>query len=408
MQEYNADFHIHSKYSGGTSKNMELPVIAKQADLKGLHLVGSGDATNPMWLKHLKSTLTEETDGVYSHKSCNARFIVTAEVEDGKRVHHLILFPSISAAESLHEIIKSHSSDIMREGRPRLRISAEEIVDYVREVEALVGPAHAFTPWTAMYKEYDSLKACYGSNLKYVKYLELGLSADTSMADRIKELSDLTFLSNSDTHSPWPHRLGREFNRIQSKELSYPEIKKVIEHSGGRRVILNVGLNPLEGKYHVTACSRCFLKFHAKDAESLKWRCPECKGLIKRGVNDRICELASYDRPVHPEHRPRYIHILPLAEVISLVTGVSTLTSKKVTAGWETLVDAFGTEINVLVDADISEIKKVDYEAGKIIERFRFEKMAYIPGGGGKYGRPTLKGEKPVFYGEGQRSLEDF
>ena len=34
MQDYDIDFHIHSKYSKGVSKNMEIPVIAKQAELK--------------------------------------------------------------------------------------------------------------------------------------------------------------------------------------------------------------------------------------------------------------------------------------------------------------------------------------------------------------------------------------
>ena len=33
------------------------------------------------------------------------------------------------------------------------------------------------------------------------------------------------FLTNSDAHSPWPHRLGREFNQIELEDISYTSIK---------------------------------------------------------------------------------------------------------------------------------------------------------------------------------------
>lgn len=408
MREFNADFHIHSKYSGGTSKNMELPLIAGQAELKGLHMVGTGDALNPMWLKHIKHNLSEENEGIYSIKNSKTRFLITTEVEDSRRVHHVILFPSISSAESLMEKFRKFSSDIERDGRPHLRLNGEQIIDYAKEVDALVGPAHAFTPWTAMYKEYNSISECYGDNTKEVKFLELGLSADTYMADRISELQDLTFMTNSDSHSPWPQRLGREFNRISIKELSFNEIKNSIERKNDRKFSLNVGLNPKEGKYHLTACSRCYLRFRLNDALKLNWRCPECRGLIKKGVSDRINELATWEKPLHPWHRPKYIHIIPLAEVISLATGIGTLTSKTIKDRWDFLIGKFGTEINVLIDIDVNEIKKEDPDVGKIIERFRTGRMKYVAGGGGQYGRPTLKNERDNFYGSGQKSLIDF
>ncbi|MBN2013839.1 MAG: TIGR00375 family protein [Candidatus Altiarchaeota archaeon] len=408
MQQFDVDFHIHGRYSGGTSQDMILPVIAKQAELKGLHLVGTGDATNPDWLRHIKENLKEETEGVYTQTQSKTQFMVTSEVEDNRRVHHILLFPSISAAESLHEELQKHSTDIDKDGRPHLRLSGEQIVDYAKEVDALVGPAHAFTPWTAIYKEYNTLKECYGDNVREIKFLELGLSADTYMADRIPELQDLTFMSNSDTHSPWPHRLGREFNRVKMKELSFREIKQALEHQNERGVILNAGLNPREGKYHLTACSRCFLRFRFRDAVSLKMRCPECGGIIKKGVYDRIEELAVWETPKHPWHRPEYMHIIPLAEVISLATGITTLTSNKIKERWDNLVRKFGTEINVLVDSEIEEVKKADPAAGKIIEKFRNGDMKYVAGGGGQYGRPTLKNEGDDFYGMGQRSLSDF
>ena len=419
MQEFNIDFHIHSKYSGGTSKNMELPLIAKQAELKGLHLVGTGDALHPGWLRHIKQNLLGEDEdngngkndddrGVYSVRKSKTKFLVTTEVEDNKRVHHIIIFPSISSAEELRDEFVRYSKDIDKDGRPRLRLNGEEIVDYAKNVDAMVGPAHAFTPWTAIYKAYNSISECYGDNTKHIKFLELGLSADSGMADRIKELKNMTFLTNSDTHSPWPHRMGREFNRLSIDELSFWEIKNAIERKGGRRFILNVGLNPREGKYHLTACSRCYLKFKYEDSERIKWRCPECRGMIKKGVMDRIGELATWEEANHPDHRPGYTHIIPLAEVISMETGISTLTSKTIQCKWDKLINAFGTEINVLVDRDVNEIKKIDLGIGKIIEKFRAGKIRYLGGGGGQYGRPTLKNEKDNYWGYGQMSLSEF
>ncbi|MBD3389016.1 MAG: TIGR00375 family protein [Candidatus Altiarchaeales archaeon] len=407
MLEANVDFHIHGKYSGGTSKDMTVPLIAEQAPLKGLDVVATSDALHPMWRKHLREHLIDE-EGLYTTRHSKTRFIVQAEVEDVKRVHHVILLPSLSAADSLAEALKPHSPNLRSDGRPNVRLNGEELADHVEDVNGLIGPSHAFTPWTAVYKEYDSLKECYGDNLKRVRFLELGLSADTYAADRIEELQDLTYMTNSDCHSPWPHRLGREFNRVEVKELTFEEMRKAISRDHGRKFTLNVGLKPLEGKYHVTACSRCYLKFKWEEAMKLKRRCPECRGIIKKGVAERIDELATWEEPRHPTHRPHYIHILPLAEVIALATRTRTITSKKVKERWDALVGKFKTEINVLVDEDIEEIIREDREVGAIIKMFREGRMKYVAGGGGMYGHPTLDGERDRYYKGGQKTLSDY
>jgi uncharacterized protein (TIGR00375 family) len=408
MIELDVDFHVHGRYSGGTSDDMSVPHMASQAPLKGLDVVATGDALHGGWRKHLRESLTEEDGGLYSAGNSPARFIVETEVEDVRRVHHLILLPSLDAAEQLAEVLKRHSKNIDTDGRPNVSLNGAEIADRVLAAGGLIGPAHAFTPWTAIYKEYGSLIECYGDRLKDVGFLELGLSADSDSADRIEELSGLTYMSNSDCHSPWPHRLGREFNRILVKEPSFPEIRKAIFREGGRRFSLNAGLNPLEGKYHVSACSRCYLKFRWEDAMRLNRRCPECRGIIKKGVADRIDELAKSDRPVHPRHRPAYMHIIPLAEVIALATKTRTLTSQRVKGRWDSLVSRFQTEINVLVDEDIDEIVKADKEVGRIIGLFREGRMRYVAGGGGNYGHPTLTGEKDRYYRGGQKTLSEY
>lgn len=409
MQEFNVDFHIHSKYSGGVSGDMLIPKIAEQAELKGLDVVGTGDGTHPLWMKHLERYLTSDNDGVYSTERYKIKFILTTEVEDANRVHHLILFPSFDSLKQFKDQIKGSSVDIERDGRPHVRMSGEELVDLTNDCDALIGPCHAFTPWTAIYKEFDSLRGCYGENIRYVKFVELGLSADTNMADRISELRNLTFMTNSDAHSPWPHRLGREFNRVSCKELSFKEIKKAIVRQDDRKFVLNVGLSPKEGKYHETACTRCYLKFKVEDAERLKRRCPECGGLIKRGVKERVSELSDLGAEKHPAHRPPYTHIVPLAEVIAMARGITSVFGVKVQTEWKKMIDTLGTEIEILVDLDVDEIKKYDEVLGEIIEAFREDKINYDAGGGGRYGIPLFR--KPLkenFYDDTQKTLAEF
>ncbi len=253
MKEFDCDLHLHGRHSGGTSKDMTIELLAEQAPLKGLDIVATGDALHPGWFSHLKSTL-KPVDGLYVHRDLKTRFIIQAEVEDEKRIHHVMLFPELSAAESVSESIHSKSRNLETDGRPNVRMTGAELADLVHAVGGLMGPAHAFTPWTSIYKAYDSIADSYGSMSK-VDFVELGLSADGDMADRIAELKGLTFLTNSDCHSPWPHRLGREFNRLNLKEPSFSEVKKAILRKSGRKFAMNVGLNPLEGKYHRTACS---------------------------------------------------------------------------------------------------------------------------------------------------------
>jgi len=125
-------------------------------------------------------------------------------------------------------------------------------------------------------------------------------------------------------------------------------------------------------------------------------------------VADRVNELASWDAPRHPQHRPPYMHVLPLAEVICLARGVSNPQAKKVQDEWMRLVRALGSEINVLVDAPIEDVKRIDAGIGGLVAKFREGSVPYVAGGGGQYGRPTLKGEKDAYWGRGQKKLDEF
>jgi uncharacterized protein (TIGR00375 family) len=399
--QINVDLHIHSRYSMATSNNMKLPVIAEQAYKKGIQLVGSGDCLHPKWRGELRQL--ETVDDAFRYD--RTYFVPTVEVEDAGRVHHLILVPSLSKAEELYETFKKHSLNIDTDGRPTVKLTGEEIASAAKESESLIGPAHAFTPWTAVYAYYDSLSECYGSLVTYVSFVELGLSADTSYADRISDLNRLTFLTNSDAHSPWPNKFAREFTRVEVENIGFDELKKAILQTEGRHPVLNVGLFPGEGKYNESACIRCAKHYNLKEAIALSWRC-SCGGRIKKGVKDRAEELA--DVETQPSHRPPYLHTIPLSEIIALSLGYSSSKNKTVQSAWEKLITTFGSEVNVLVDVDLDRIDFVDARITGAIKAFRDGKVILHPGGGGKYGLIELPPAAQTNKSGGQASLGDF
>ncbi|GBE56453.1 hypothetical protein BMS3Bbin16_00659 [archaeon BMS3Bbin16] len=403
MIQIDCDFHIHSRFSAATSKKMTLETISEGAHQKGLNVIATGDALNKFWLEEIEELSFK--NGLGEQNGC--RFIVTTEVEDRNRVHHLILFRDLESAHLLRGLVEDLSPDIDRDGRPHLRAGGEEIARACHESGALVGPAHAFVPWTSVYKEFNTLKECYGS--EKVDFLELGLSADTSLASSISELRGIPFLSNSDAHSASPHRLGREFNRLSVEKPSFEEIRKALFGEDDRSIILNVGLDPRLGKYHRTACIKCYRHFSLKEAEGFGWRCPECRARIKKGVFERTGELRDGPETM----RPKYLRIAPLAEIISKVVGVKSVYSKKVNTLWTSLVEANKSEIAVLLDASIESIAEVDTAVAAAIKLYREEKFTISEGGGGRYGEISFdlskalpKQSKPL--GRQQRSLDRF
>ncbi len=396
----NADFHIHSKYSSGVSEKMELNTLSAEGKKKGIDLLGTGDCLHPRWKKSIER-LEKEREGLFKLDGMN--FILTTEIETNDRVHHLCLFPSLSKVEELYERLKRFSSNLDSDGRPRVDLSGEELALMLEETGCLFGPAHAFTPYTALYGNHDSLSSAYGKFSSDLDFLELGLSADSSYAHRISELHDLVYLSNSDAHSPFPHRLAREFNTIKLHHLSFEGLEKLFDGKKGE-VIRNVGLPPEEGKYNESACSSCYDHYSFQEAVSRNWKC-SCGGSIQKGVKDRIEELSDIDEK--SEETPPYLPLIPLQEIIAKAVGHSSPTTKKVNELWRELIESVGDEVQVLCDAPIEKIKKATVEeVAELIRDFREEEVEIRPGGGGKYGQ--ILREKEDKEGNKQRALTDF
>jgi uncharacterized protein (TIGR00375 family) len=369
----NADLHIHSPYSMAVSGAMLPENLINACRVKGIGALGSGDAFHPLWRKEWER-FTENDVGLV--------IVPTAEVEDHRRVHHLIIAEDFGQFIELGEVLKQKTKSLTSNGRPHIYLSGEDIARKAHEVGAMIGPAHAFTPWTALYAYFDSIADCYGS--EPIDFLELGLSADSSYGAAIPDLVNVPFLSNSDAHSPQPEKIGREFNQISLNNLS---VRGVLSGIKNNAIEMNAGFFPEEGKYNRTACVRCFTQYSLETAAHHAWRCPIDGGIIKKGVADRSRELSA-GGAVH--QRPPYLHIIPLGQIIQTTERTSSPYTKKCREIYGKMIASFGNEIIALTEAPISDIRSVHSGVADAIDALRTNRVTLHPGGGGKYGTFSL------------------
>lgn len=390
----NIDLHIHSPYAAAVSKNMSVPVLAKEAKLKGLDLMGTGDILHPKWLDHCKENLKEE-NGCYYYKEDQEKktyFLLTTEVETKGRVHHLIFFKNFEVVEKFKKEIEKYSSDmnIYGGGRPRLSLLPDQLLDVCVKYDVLVGPAHAFTPYFGIYSSNNSIKEAYGKNYKQIKFIELGLSADTKSANIIPELKDLTFFSFSDAHSPNSFRIGREFICADLKKPNYDSLKELLDKKNG--LLFTVGYNPQEGKYNRSACRECKQIYSLEDAIKYKWKCAVCKGPIKKGVEDRIKEIAreqGNNKYKEITKRPEYKYLIPLAQIIQIALNKKQIQDKQVIEIYEKMLEK-NTEIDFMLNTTKEKLEKIDPMISKYILAFREDLVVFRPGGAGHYGVPFI------------------
>ena len=398
-----ADFHIHSKYSRATSQSMDLEHIFESAQRKGINVVGTGDFTHPEWLKELKNKLEPAEQGFYKLKNAKegknkTRFVITGEISNiytrhgrGRRVHNLIILPSLEAAEKIANRL-SWQGNIKSDGRPILGMDSEELLKIVMEAEseALFVPAHIWTPWFGVLGSmsgFDSLEEAYGENVKYLAALETGLSSDPLMNWRLSALDKYALISNSDAHSP--NNLGREVN-VFNTELSYSAISQAIKEKDPRKFLFTIEFFPEEGKYHYDGHRSCKVRMSPQETKKAGGICPQCGGKLTVGVLSRVEELADRSEGFKPQGAIPYKSLVPLAEIIAEALGVQSRT-KTVEEQYQKLINQFSNEFTVLLDADLDEMKKVvDLEIAQGIERARKGDLIIEPGYDGEYGKIRL------------------
>src|SRR4030043_854103 len=227
-------FHLHSKFSRATSKDMEVETLAAWGKKKGISLLGTGDFTHPTYFAELRSKLIPLGNGLFELKKGEkgVEFILTTEVSNiytqgGKvrRIHNLIFAPSFEVVETIRAKL-GNLGKLSSDGRPIFGFAAKELVKMILDIseDCMIVPAHAWTPWFSIFganSGFDSTEACYEEETKNIRAIETGLSSDPEMNWRISALDDITLISNSDAHSPG--KLGREANIFNCK-MDYYEI----------------------------------------------------------------------------------------------------------------------------------------------------------------------------------------
>ena len=393
MEEIFADLHIHIgrsesgkpiKITGARSLNFAN--IAKEcADKKGIQIAGIIDCASPYVIEDIEKFLKngdayEIKDGgiIYKDKVCIilGSEIETAEINDeGKTgsAHNICFFPFLKDIKAFSNEMSKYIHNITLSSQ-RACISAYELIDIVEKHNGILIPAHVFTPHKSFYGNCTSrLERIFNEKFDKIFAIELGLSADTELADHISELETRTFVTNSDAHSL--PKIAREYNKILVKDISYKELVMALKNEEGRKVLANYGMDPKLGKYHRTYCENC-----DKPIEGMPpiKECPICHSeKITMGVLDRIINICDKKESKSPKTRPPYVYQVPL----SFVPGLGKKTIEK-------LLKNFNTEMTIL-----HKLSKDDLEAivgEKVAENIvaaREGKVYIQSGGGGIYGK---------------------
>ena len=400
MMRFIADFHIHSKYSRATSKDMEVETLARWAKKKGISLLGTGDFTHPTYFAELRSKLVPTGNGLFELKNGekDVRFILTTELcniytQDGKgrRIHNLIFVPSLEVADKIRSKL-GNLGKLSSDGRPIFKFTARELVKMIMDIsdECLVIPAHAWTPWFSIFganSGFDSIEECFGELSPHIHAIETGLSSDPEMNWRLSRLDSITLLSNSDAHSP--NRLGREANAFDCA-LDYREIVEAIRKKDRKKILYTVEFFPEEGKYHYDGHRNCGVIFSPPETKSHHYLCPKCQKKLTVGVMHRVEALADRPEGFMPRNAIPSIHTLPLEEIIAEAVGTRVGT-KGVETEYDRLIEKGGSEFRILLEATPDEL--ASYASPKILEgiiRNRQGKVRIVPGHDGTYGKITL------------------
>lgn len=414
-----ADLHIHGRYSRATSEQMSILEIARYGKIKGLNLVGTGDFTHPQWLKEITQTLTSDQDTELFKLTANptapVRFMLTTEVctiwdykGESKKVHHVILTPTLETATQINDRLKRFG-DLASDGRPILDASAPQLVEEVIAVsnDNMIFPAHAWTPWFSVFgafSGFDRMEDCYQDMTKHIHALETGLSSDSPMNWRLSNLDRFTLLSNSDCHSFWPWRLGREANVFELEKFSYQQVTDAIKNNDPARFKLTIQVDPAYGKYHWTGHRNCKVSLSPQEAIKFGNICPVCRRKLTKGVEQRVEELADRPFDYRRSDAPGFMRLLPLSEVIAAVLGTDSPSTQSVWKNYTALIEAFGDEYKVLIDAPLEGLAKiVEPKIAQAIVKVRNGQVKVTPGFDGVYGQlvlgvdiPPVKTKAPV------------
>jgi len=408
-----ADLHIHSKYARATSPKMNLDYLSRYAKIKGLNVLGTGDFTHPKWFEELKTNLVKKND-YYEHDGII--FVPQTEIshiysQDGKvrKIHTVILAPDLEVVKQITDFLITKGR-VDYDGRPIFGIPPYELVEKVMEIskDCEIFPAHAWTPWFSLFGSmsgFDSAEECYKDQIKHIHALETGLSSDPPMNWMLSSLDRFTLLSNSDAHSPWPQRIGREANVFDMDSFSYKEMIRIIRNKDKNKFLSTIEVEPSYGKYHYDGHRMCKVVMTPSESKKIRDICPKCKRKMTIGVLHRVGDLADRKYGYKPKGAIPFKNLLPLSEIIATVYDIG-VGSKFVWGSYNKFVEKFGNEYQILMDIEKDELLKVMHKKlTKMILDITKGNIKVQPGYDGEYGELMIKEGDKI---REQKSLKDF
>ncbi len=388
-KKYLADLHIHVGISEAgrwikipSSRQLTLRNILYTALYeKGLNIVGIIDVLSPLvqadFERLLEEGVLQEISGGGYLYADRLTVLIGGEVETkeagGGSAHSLLFLPTLADLAELSKELSMYIKNIAMSSQ-NAHMDLKSLYALALRYQAKIVPAHVFTPFKSIYGNCSSrMKYIFSGDLPNVCAIELGLSADSFMADRVAELHDFSYLANSDAHSL--QNIAREFTEFTI--AGQPSHEKVFAAMAGtgQGISALYGLNPELGKYHVTRCAKC-----GRRAEYLSARCVFCKGRVVSGVSERIEEIADLPSEFVRKGRAPYNYHLPL----SVLPGIGTKTLEKIRL--ENL-----TELFVLYKSSKEDLVAcLGEKVAGIILRSRQGEVSLQAGGAGRYGSVLL------------------
>ncbi|MDD2696752.1 MAG: endonuclease Q family protein, partial [Candidatus Pacebacteria bacterium] len=177
------------------------------------------------------------------------------------------------------------------------------------------------------------------------------------------------------------------------------EIIGAIKTKNPQKFLYTIEFFPEEGKYHFDGHRICGIKLSPSETRKYNGICPVCGKPLTVGVLNRVEELADRKEGFRPQGAIPFKNLVPLEEIIADVFG-QTRGTKGVEKEYNNLIEKFGSEFNILLEAPKEKLEAVTTpEISEGIVRVREGKVFKEAGYDGVYGK--IK----IFSKEEQREL---
>ena len=269
--------------SRATSKNLTFEHLSRWAQLKGVHVVGTGDVAHPGWLKEMREKLVPAEEGLFRLRdeladavqatvppACRGtvRFMLGGEISNiykragrsgetrTRKVHNVVFAPSFEAVERLQARLEK-IGNIRADGRPILGLDSRDLLETMLDAdsECRLIPAHIWTPWFSLLGSksgFDSIEECWRPD---IAHLRGGDRAVVRPADELARLQPGQVRS-----SPTPMRIRRR-SWQRRRPCSTPSYRMgpSSPHWARRSACVrrHGRVLPEEGKYHLDGHRKC-------------------------------------------------------------------------------------------------------------------------------------------------------